>query len=153
MRADLLNMSLNDKKSQLFGKGTSSSSTAPSNNNAKKPIISAAVTQSITMLKPSNPGAAVTNSITSEQKNIMLKEADDWLNKAVKYLETSMLQWTPDYLAAAPCYEKASNIYKGLGDLDKTRDFLVKSANCHEMAGVTTAAALSYSKAAQISQV
>ena len=147
-------MSLNDKKSQLFGKGTSSSSsTAPSNNNAKKPVISAAVTQSITMLKPSNPGMGLSNTVTPEQKNIMLKEADDWLNKAVKYLETSMLQWTPDYLAAAPCYEKASNIYKGLGDLDKTRDFLVKSAHCHEMAGVTTAAALSYTKAAQISQV
>ena len=67
-------MSLNDKKSQLFGKGTSSSSsTAPSNNNAKKPVISAAVTQSITMLKPSNPGMGLSNTVTPEQKNIMLK--------------------------------------------------------------------------------
>lgn len=143
-------MSLNDKKSQLFGKGPASSSATP--NTLKNPIkISAAVTQSISMSKPSNPG--ITNSITSAQKKVVLEEARDWISKAAKYLETSIFQWTPDYLAAAPCYEKASNLYKGLGDLDKAVDFLVKSANCHEMAGVTTAAALSYSKAAQIAQV
>ena len=93
--------SLNDKKNALFSKNSSSvtaptsnlltnSKPTPSLNNPSLPI------RNITLQYGS--GGISSTLLTPTQKQKKLDEAKDHLAKGNKYLETSMFQWTPDYL-------------------------------------------------------
>lgn len=154
-------MSLNDKKSALFAKASNSkletiqpakvvkSMTGtnpilpPSNNNRAPLIPSTSTSTSTSGYQP---------SITPDQKAKKLAEAKEFKDQAAKLLETSMFNWNPDYLAAAPLYDRASAIYKGIGDLDQARDMMVQAAVTHKNANCLTAAALAYTKASPIAQ-
>ena len=155
-------MSLADKKNALFGKGSG----PPKAENKEvgkavpKPIerssLSAAsnsATTSTSLPTKSYEASTSFNSISPELKAKKLAEAQDYINKATKYLETSLFTWNPDYLGAAPCYDKASNLYKGINELEKSRDAMIRSAECHQKANCLTAAALAYTKAAPLAQV
>ena len=158
-------MSLNDKKSALFAKAT----------NAKLDTIQPAkVVKPMTGSTPVLPPSSNTNrvplsssssnntttatsigylpSITPDQKAKKLAEAKEFRDQAAKLLETSMFNWNPDYLAAAPLYDRASAIYKGIGDLELAREMMVQAAVTHKNANCLTASALAYTKASPIAE-
>lgn len=130
-------MSLTDKKSALFGKAPSKSSAtvgAPAPTTAMAKVLATVGTGLATSTM--SPAAI-------EKKRA---EARDWEERGEKNLRTSIFQWSPDYLAAAPCFENASNVYATIGDMNKARDTLVLSADYSEKANCLTTAAFTYSK-------
>lgn len=150
-------MSLNDKKNALFGK--SEGTTRPSSSMAPTDAIKPKQTLPQSSYSYNNTDGSFSKSATSvsflSQDQILKKteEARLLTEKALKYLQTSMFNWSPDYLGAAPCYEKVANIYKGLGELDKARDMYVQAASCHEKSDCPSAAALALVKACEIAKV
>jgi tetratricopeptide (TPR) repeat protein len=83
-----------------------------------------------------------------------LKEAEQWRVKAVKTLKTSLFgNWQPDYLSAAPYFDKAASLYKAAGAEEQAKAAYVKSAECNEKTSTYAAAAMAYRNAAQIAKV
>jgi hypothetical protein len=147
-------MSLNDKKKALFSKTslppTSTGSTIKTNNSNLSQQ-----NNSNTNNKHNNNdiNRGSTSSINPAQKTKKLEEAKELISRATNHLQTTLFNWNPDYLAAAPLYEQASNIYKGLGDMDQARELLAQSSLCHQKSGSLSAAALALIKASEISRV
>lgn len=137
-------MSLADSKSSLFGKAPS----VPSKTGSATPI-SAGGGKKLEAVST----IPISTSLSGASRAKKLEEAQEWSEKARKHLKTSVFQWSPDYLAAAPCFENASNAYKLIGEFDLARDCLVQSAEANEKAGCLGAASLTYSKIAQLCQV
>jgi hypothetical protein len=53
----------------------------------------------------------------------------------MKYLKTTLFQWAPDHLAAAPQFEKSADAYKAAGELTTARLMYVKAAESHYGSG------------------
>jgi hypothetical protein len=150
-------MSLADKKSALFGKSVpassssavavSTSAAAPTTTTKPKPVTSS--TTSSTSRGTGKP-AAVQPKISQQAKEKKIEEAKELSERATKYLKTSVFQWSPDYLAAAPLYDQSAEAYKAAEQYDTARIMLVKSAECHEAYGSLASAAMSHVKAAKI---
>lgn len=68
----------------------------------------------------------------------------------MKCLKTTVFQWSPDHLAAAPHFESSSNAYKTAGELKLARLMMLQSADSHEGSKCLGVAALSCVKAALI---
>jgi len=161
-------MSLNDKKSALFAKATNAKLDTIQPAKVVKPMTgsnpilpsssSNTNTNRAPLLSSSNNSSSNTASsgyipsITPDQKAKKLAEAKEFRDQAAKLLETSMFNWNPDYLAAAPLYDRASAIYKGIGDLELAREMMIQAAVTHKNANCLTAAALAYTKASPIAQ-
>lgn len=142
-------MSLSKDKSALFGggKGSAGASSSSSASSSTSPPPSAAP-------KLATVGSgSVSSSISPALRQKKLEEAKEWISKASNHLKTSFFNWNPDFLAAAPCYESASNAYQVILEYDKAREALLSCAECNEKAGCITAAAFTFSKVAQICQV
>jgi len=74
--------------------------------------------------------------------------------KAVKTLKTSLFgNWQPDYLSAAPYFDKAASLYKAAGAEEQAKAAYIKSAECNEKTSTYAAAAMAYRNAAQIAKV
>jgi hypothetical protein len=143
-------MSLNDKHA-LFGKSAPKSGQAAS----KSAIESHA--EAPAPVKPkvlATVGAGLqTTTMSAAAAEKKRAEARDWEERGQKNLKTSIFQWSPDYLAAAPCFENASNAYATLGDMKKAIDNLVLAADYNEKANCLTTAAFTYSKVAALCSV
>jgi hypothetical protein len=151
-------MSLADKKSALFGKpkgaaGGGASSAGSSSASASAPASAPASTTGSAPKLATVGSGTIDTSISPALKQKKTQEAKEWLDKGANFLKTSFMQWTPDYLAAAPCYENASNAYKAINEFDKAREALITAAEYNEKAGCMNAAAFTYSKVALICQV
>ena len=148
-------MSLTDKKSALFGKAP------PKSAGTGSATTTASTTTSTTSSTESKPkvilGTVGTGLATSTMSSSAIEkkraEARDWEERGEKNLRTSIFQWSPDYLAAAPCYENASNVYVTIGDNNKARDALVLAADYNEKANCLTTAAFTYSKVGALCSV
>jgi len=82
-----------------------------------------------------------------------LKEAEEWRLKATKMLKTSVFgNWQPDYLSAAPYYDKAAALYKAAGAEEQSKNAYVKSAECNEKTSTYAAAAMAYKNASQMAK-
>lgn len=132
-------MSLSANKSALFGKGSGSTPSTIATSGSKP---------SAKLSGGSSSSSSSTISPAVKAKKIA--EAEEWNGKGNEHLKKSVFKWTPDHLAAAPCFEKASTSYKLAGELDLARQLLVKSAESNEIAGCSSAAANNYCKAAEI---
>jgi hypothetical protein len=152
-------MSLSANKSALFG---------------KTPSTTASTAKPTTASKPPPASVAAAPVISSAVKAKKIEEAREWSQKGMEYLKKTVFKWNPDHMAAAPCFEKASNSYKVLllhdlrlslkfyltqtlflkiaGELELSREMMVKSAQSNESAGILSAAALCYFKAADIAK-
>jgi len=53
----------------------------------------------------------------------------------MKYLKTSIFQWAPDHLAAAPQFEKSAEAYKLAGEFSNACSMYVKAAESHYGSG------------------
>jgi len=82
-----------------------------------------------------------------------LKEAEEWRLKATKMLKTSIFgNWQPDYLSAAPYFDKAAALYKAAGAEEQSKNAYVKSAECNEKTSTYAAAAMAYKNASQMAK-
>lgn len=79
-----------------------------------------------------------------------IAEAADSIAVAEKALQTSVFQWKPDYVSAAPMYERASGCYFKAEDYENARKMMVKCADCHDSSGAYSGAACAIAKAAEI---
>jgi len=55
----------------------------------------------------------------------------------MKYLKTSIFQWAPDHLAAAPQFEKSAEAYKLAVEFSNSCSMYVKAAESHYGTGFT----------------
>lgn len=130
-------MSLQDKRAALFNreKGAngsskpSSSTTSRSMTNGGKsgssnPTPSATMSSATQRLKNMN-------IMTDDKKAEKLAEAEANMKKAAEYLKTSLFQWEPDHVGAAPKFESASKAYEVAGEWEKALDALKKCAKSH----------------------
>ena len=150
-------MSIQQNKAALFGDsgkggaGGSSSTAAPSISTAP-----ASRTAGSTAAYTSQTGGSTTGSFAAGISPVVraqrIAEAKGFEEKAQKYLKTSFLQWNPDYLAAAPMFEKAADSYKLGGDYYNAIQMMLRSIECHEGYGSTSSSAVAYTKAAQIAK-
>lgn len=104
-------MSLADKKGGLFGNASSSSSDAK----ASKPVS-----------KTAGKSFLAITSVSSAVKTKKTKEAKECEDAANKMLKTSVFQWSPDHVGAAPLFESASACYKAAEDFESAKSMLVK---------------------------
>lgn len=127
----------------------SSSTTTKTNGLLIEPIQPVSKTAGIT---PSNQPKTQSSGITlsAEARRKKQEEIQQLLERANTALKTTMFQWSPDYLVAAPLFEQAAEIYKQLGDLPKAIEYFQKAAEAHEKCKAISSAALALTKAANI---
>jgi len=103
--------------------------------------------------KPVSKTAGMTFAISSVSSAVKTKNVEDAKKSiavAEENLKTSLFQWKPDYISAAPQYERASGFYKTAEMMDLSRECLVKCADCHDNSGSYSGAAVAYTKAADM---
>ncbi len=95
--------------------------------------------------------ARVGLSVAEKQKKVA--EAKELSERGMKHLKTSVFQWSPDHLAAAPLFESSAEAYKIIEDYDLASVMMVKSAESHEAYGSLASAALAMLKASQYAKL
>jgi hypothetical protein len=80
-------------------------------------------------------GVSASTGLTSAIREKKIAEAKELSERGMKFLKTSVFQWQPDNLAAAPLFESSSNAYKAANDLENARIMMLKCAECHEGSG------------------
>ena len=148
-------MSHADQKSSLFGKPKASNASSSSASSTAK--ISATSTVSTPIVKPPSKTAGLATStvavapvLSSAARLKKIEEAKEASELGMKALKTSVFQWSPDHLAAAPHFETSSNAYKIAGELKLARLMMLQSADSHEGSKCLGVAALTCVKAALI---
>eukprot|EP01035_Chromulina_nebulosa_P018162 gene18162-23820_t len=140
-------MSIQEKKNALFNKSSSNKpiSTETNQNQTK----SSTITNNT--IKKTLPIPSITLSPAIKAKK--LEEAKELSKRGVKHLEKTVFKWNPDYLAAAPLFESAADIYKQLEEYDISIATYIKSAECNEAINALASAALTVMKAAAVAQL
>jgi tetratricopeptide (TPR) repeat protein len=147
-------MSLSKDKASLFSTGPSAKPKAkPAGGAASgKPAPAPAPVAMAPAPVIKTRGGAIP-ALSAEAKARKLAEARDCSDKGTKSLQTSVFQWSPDYVLAAPYFERAGECYKIAGEFKLARLMFLQTAEAHEKLGANAAAALTYLKAANISQM
>lgn len=127
-------------------KTAGSTSPAPTNVEPPKPVSKTAGITPATQPKPQSNGI----TLSAEAKKKKLEEIRGLLERAQMALKTSMFQWSPDYLVAAPLYEQAGDFYKQIGDFPKAIENYQLAADANEKTKAISSAALALTKAANI---
>ncbi|ELP85887.1 gamma-soluble NSF attachment protein, putative [Entamoeba invadens IP1] len=76
-----------------------------------------------------------------------LSEAQKLVAEGEKCLKTSFFQWSPDNTAAAPCFEKAANIFRSLQKWEDAGDCYSQAAACYVREKIPLPAARQYENA------
>ena len=71
-------------------------------------------------------------NIVPRMSNAKIREAEDHIKQAEKYLKTSMFKWNPDFDSAGDCYSRAATAYKVGGNKEKAVECLDKACNCYK---------------------
>jgi hypothetical protein len=116
-------MSLASQKDSLFGKssGTTTSSSATKSSTATISASAAPVSKTASLTaaaaKPSTTKSATssTNAIPQALKVKKVEEGRSYSERGMEHLKTSMFQWKPDHLAAAPLFDMSGECYKVAG--------------------------------------
>jgi hypothetical protein len=145
------------QKSSLFGKPKTTSATSSSGSTSKvttSPAVPAPVVKPLgktaCLTASTNKGVTALPVLSEGARAKKIEEAKENSDAGMKCLKTSVFQWSPDHLAAAPYFEYSSNAYKAAGELKLARLMMLQSADSHEASGCQAAAACSFVKAAVI---
>lgn len=131
--------SLTEKKNALFG--------------AKSAADGDAAPVSLPATASKTAGISLSSSgVSAEVKKKKTQEGSELAAKAEGLLKTSLFQWTPDYIAAAPMFEAASDCYKQAGEFRTACQLLERAASASEKNNVLSAAAVAMRKASEIAQ-
>lgn len=116
-------MSLTDKKNALFGSGTGGAKAASQkpHDPTRQPAPSSA---------PKVRGAfgGISDAARAQKK----KEAEKLKEEGEAYLKTSVFQWSPDYMGAAPKFEGASRAYAAAGETPLAREMSLECSKAYE---------------------
>ena len=140
-----------DSKITTVKKATTDSSASSSL--SKKSISDSDKSDISTTRSAVNANLVTKPKLSEAARRDKLNEAQEHYDRGMKYLKKTVFQWVPDYLGAAPCFEKAANAYKIAGEMDLAHTIMLQSANSHESANCLSAAAVTFSKSAQIAHV
>lgn len=171
-------MSLSKDKASLFstGGGTSGVGGKPKTVQPKPAGVPAPAAVAAAPAPVIRTRAGAVPALSADAKARKIAEAKDCSNKGTKSLETSVttetcygyhvclmlavvyalpqiFQWSPDYVLAAPYFERAGECYKIAGEFHLAKLMFVQAAEIHDKLGANSAGALTYLKSAQISQV
>jgi len=148
-------MSLSNNKAALFGGGTKKGSSTGSTSSSTAGRTSAASSSSTatTSTTSKTTGKTSTSSGTASaaleaQKAKNVEEATTFVAKGNGYLKTSMMQLSPDYVAAATMFERAADLYNRGGDLHLAIEAILKAADCHDGYKAMSSVAVAKGKAA-----
>ena len=133
-------MSLEDKKNVLFSKGNAGSKSVI------KDTTSLSVNKTTNVTSFLNQTNTNSGALGKQKKS---EEAKLLAQQAMKHMETSLFQWSPDYLAAASFFERSAEAYRSIGDTDNALNMYIEGAHANESCKAHAAAAVMYSKAAQ----
>ena len=64
--------------------------------------------------------------------NAKIREAEENIKQAEKYLKTSMFKWNPDYDSAGDAYSRAATAYKVGGKKEEAIKCLDKACDCYK---------------------
>ena len=81
-----------------------------------------------------------------------IKEAEEHVKQAEKYLKTSLTKWKPDIDSAIEEFDKACTCYRVAEKYEQCRDLSIRLAELQIQKGSTFFAAKSYEQAAQMTQ-
>lgn len=81
-----------------------------------------------------------------------IKEAEDHVKQAEKYLKTSITKWKPDIDSAIEEFDKACTCYRIAEKYELCRNLSIRLADLQIQKGSTFFAAKSYEQAAQMTQ-
>lgn len=134
-------MSLSNNKAALFGKSAPSSTTsAPQTSTTSTTRTTTSTTKSTT--------TANNSAVVAAARAKKIAEAEEYRGKAENYLKTSFLQWNPDYIASAPMFERAAELYKQADDMENASAMMLKAAKSHEGYNALASVAVANTKAA-----
>ena len=137
-------MSLEDKKSFLFAKGNASANKSTVNETTSSSSAGKKTTNATSFLNQAN-----TSHLNKQKKS---EEAKVFAQQAKKHLETSLFQWSPDYLAAASFFERSAEAYKSIDDTENAIKMYIESAHANESCKAHASAAVMFMKAAPLSK-
>eukprot|EP00934_Nitzschia_sp_Nitz4_P002034 Nitzschia sp. Nitz4//scaffold4_size323378//144723//146150//NITZ4_000659-RA/size323378-processed-gene-0.283-mRNA-1//1//CDS//3329553396//2034//frame0 len=90
--------------------------------------------------------------LTGEAKEVKMKEAEDYKEKAKKAMQKGLFS-KPDPLAASTYYKRAADAYQQCGEARLERHFRISSADCQARVSAWATAAAEYTRAAELYQV
>jgi len=169
-------MSLADKNA-LFGKGSNNNDNnkpkpvsktalaAASKTSGSKPTTNTTTTSSSSTSKTSS-SSTTTSSSTAQSKTLKssttispqlklkkIEEAKEESEKGMKYLKKTIFNWSPDHLAAAPCFENSANAYKTAGEYKMSYMMFMKASESHEGCNCSSAAGMACVKASEVAKL
>ena len=80
------------------------------------------------------------------------EEAQKLIAEAEAYLKTSVFQWQPDYMGAAPKFEGAGNAYRAAESMELAHDAMVRCSQAYAAYGSYSAAANAMQNAAKMNK-
>lgn len=89
--------------------------------------------------------------LSGEAKENMMKEAEDYRDKAKKAMQKGLFS-KPDPLAASTYYKRAADSYQKCGESRLERLYRMNSADCQARVGAWATAAAEYTRAAELVQ-
>ena len=151
--------SLQDKKSALFGTNPKAAAgtpqeTTPSATASGRGGGSSVTATSSTSSSSNGPTKTSSSSSSSSlpaayvQKKI--QEGREQSAQAMKALETSIWQWSPDHLSAASHFESSANAYAAANEYEIARQMYLKASESHIHAKCDSSAADATKKAAMM---
>jgi len=87
--------------------------------------------------------------MTSRLDPSKASEAQKELAEGLKQIQTTLLRWKPDYLAAEPCFQKAGRLFKLAGLMDSAVDAWRKAADAAVRLGNLKQAAMTLENASR----
>ena len=156
-------MSLADKNA-LFGKAPASSAnkpkpvskTAAAGLTPKPTTITATTTtttSSSSTVSKTASSTLKTPTVTPQLKLKKIEEAKEESEKGMKYLKKTVFNWSPDHLAAAPCFENSANAYKAAGEYKLSYMMFIKASESHDSCNCSSAAAMACVRAAEVAKI
>ena len=135
-------MSLAKNKADLFGASSSVSAGGASRSANGNTTAKSAPLPKLGALKTSSIPPAVVKSKTDEAQKLVAE--------AEAYLKTSVFQWQPDYMGAAPKFEGAGNSYRAAGSMVLAHDTMVRCSQAYSSYGSHSSAANAMQNAAKM---
>lgn len=149
------------QKDSLFGKAPKTG--AGSGKTSTTAGVSSTASSTATALNPISRTAGIATSPTTNYsataaasaipvalRTKKMAEGQGFLDRARAQLKTSIFQWSPDHLAAAPLLEMAADCYKTAGEYDTACDLFIQGSQSHEKYGSQSASGAALMKAAQV---
>mmetsp|Transcript_52532 Transcript_52532/g.57016 ORF Transcript_52532/g.57016 Transcript_52532/m.57016 type:complete len:499 (-) Transcript_52532:401-1897(-) len=140
------------KKMKKKKKSASNQSSPVSVEKTKSKIKTTAPSSSGYKYSSSKKKSPVSVGLTGDAKNVKLREAEDFRDKAKKAMQKGIFS-RPDPLISSTYYKRAADAYQQCNELRLERIYRIQSADCQFSTGAFASAASEYTRAAELVEV